>query len=229
MRSVLLLVAFSFVSVAGAVCSPAQAQSYPQDTQDVQPQPPLQGMTQIDITGGLADRSAQYAMQHVPYQPPQAGYPPQMMPGQPQPMAQPPMPPYPGQPAYAPAGPAYAGYPPQYQASPYGPPAQPYPPQPYPPQQYGAPPPYGQYQYPVSQQMAPPPQQGWAQQPQQQQQSSGNPKLMTQAIGALGAATMLNYMTTGGMDTVLSPLKAHGWNSKFHTYGSCIGGNISPP
>lgn len=213
--------------IVGLAASPSMAQSSQQEDESQQQ---LQGMAQIDITGGMADRSAHYAMQHVPpgaSAPPPPGYP---QPGYPQPgqysgMQQPPGYPVtqvpPGYPPPTFATPAYpAGYP-QYACPP------PYGTQPYPTAPYGAPmAPYGaQYPYPAQQQMAPP--QNYNQQPQSG--GSGDTKIMSQMIGALGAATMLNYMTQGGMDTILSPLKARGWNNKFHTYGSCIGGNISPP
>lgn len=192
MRTALLLLCF--VSVSGLFGLPASAQSY-------QSEEALQGMAQIDITGGLADRSAHYAMQQV-----SPGYTPVQAPMMQQPasqmnaIAQP----YGGQPTYAqPQQQCNVGA--QYGYAPM---------QPAPVQQAQA-----QWtQAPQMQQQAPPPQQA----------SSGNPKLMTQMMGALGAATMFSVLSNGGMDSILSPLsRGRGFNNRFQTYGSCIGGNVS--
>lgn len=191
MRTALFLLCLLPI-LSGLFTLPAAAQSY-------QGEEPLQGMAQIDITGGLADRSAHYAMQQV-----NPGYVQTMqapMPQQAAPMSAPMnamTQPYGGQPTYAQ---------PQQQCN------------------IGA-----QYGYaPVQQGQA-----QWAPAPQQQQQappqqaSPGNPKLMTQMMGALGAATMFSVLSNGGMDSILSPLsRGRGFNNRFQTYGSCIGGNVS--
>ncbi|MBY0549795.1 MAG: hypothetical protein K2W95_21160 [Candidatus Obscuribacterales bacterium] len=188
MRTALFLLCLLPI-LSGLFTLPAAAQSY-------QGEEPLQGMAQIDITGGLADRSAHYAMQQVNpgyVQTMQAPITQQAAPMNA--MAQP----YGGRTSYAQ---------PQQQCN------------------IGA-----QYGYvPVQQAQA-----QWAQPPQQQQQappaqqaSPGNPRLMTQMMGALGAATMFSVLSNGGMDSILSPLsRGRGFNNRFQTYGSCIGGNVS--
>ena len=184
MRSFFLIVPVLFL-VNSILGSPASAQGSPgEDAESA----PLQGMAQIDITGGLADRSAQYAMQQVSPAP-AAPMPQQSMAALPLPYA--------GQSGYA-----GGNYSPAY---PVQAPTQP---------QFGQ---YNQLQSPA-----------WSSPPQSQAQASPvNSKLMTQMIGALGAATMINYMSNGGIDTVLGPLRSRGFSPRFHTYGSCIGGNVS--
>lgn len=190
-QSLLLLSLTSLLAISN--CPAGLAQSYSADDGSA-----LQGMAQIDITGGLADRSAQYAMQQVA-----PGYaapvPPQAQVMQPPTSMNIGATAYPPQPTYAPAQPQ--GYPPQapyaYQA---------------PPQAYQAPAAQGQWA-PAAQ--AP------------KEQAPANPKLMTQMMGALGAATMFSVLSNGGMDSILSPLKSRGFSPRFHTYGSCIGGNVS--
>jgi hypothetical protein len=218
------------------ICAPAGAQqTYDQAAEE--PQQPYQGIVQTDITGGMADRSAQYAAQQIGAPPPQpsAAYPqqqmqmpvqqmpmqPQQMPMQPQQMPMQPQQMMMNQQAMYPAQQGYAQYPAGYQYA--TPPA------------YAAPPPYnGCYAAPgYPMQPYGYPMQYAAPQPQQSSGGfGGNSKLMSQAIGVLGAATMFNYMKQGGLDTILGPLKdqsARGGGNKFRTFGSSPGGNIYQP
>lgn len=173
--------------LSGYVLTPGFAQSMPEDLTGAS------NADQVDITGGLADRTASYASQCAGFQP---AYP--QLPSTNQ-MASP---------QYGtqglPYGSCQSGSMNQGQALPM---------------------------QPISGQVSA---NQWSGQPQQAQsvpqQSllSGLGVSPQQVIGVVGAAALLNYMANGGVQNVLGGLRVPLGGTKFHTYGSCIGGNISP-
>ncbi len=76
--------------------------------------------------------------------------------------------------------------------------------------------------------------QGYPMNPVQQGQANSGESLSlssfgiksTQVVGVMGAAMMLNYITTGGGKNVMSSMGARGWGGRRHTFGSCVGGNV---
>lgn len=47
-----------------------------------------------------------------------------------------------------------------------------------------------------------------------------------QVVGVVGAALLLNYATNGGVQNLMGNMRGRGFNNRFHTFGSGIGGNI---
>lgn len=170
--------------------------SVPVSAQEVLPEDFAPPATQIDITGGLADRSAQYGAQA-------AGIPMTQQHFQ--------------APAYAgPAASVQPHFAQQQYPSPMAGPMQP-----------GV---YQQesqfYQQVPQQAMQCGAQWSQAQQPAQQE-SLLSPGLTQQAVGLMGAAALMQFMGSGGMGGLFDEMKARGWNNRFTTRGSCIGGNLS--
>ena len=50
--------------------------------------------------------------------------------------------------------------------------------------------------------------------------------ISSQMVGLMGAALLMNYAGNAGAANLLGEMRSRGFSNRFHTFGSCIGGNV---